>query len=125
MENKQQCTQNLQERDKIEKCSIPYSYSGDNPMVNENNNSKINYFLTGLQQEVGKKGSAELTEHFHRELKDEFTEIGSFNVTFLMQIEVDSNLYEAEVHILHITKTIQGRPRMATASGYQHTTRCE
>ena len=45
-------------------------------MVIYNNNSKVNYFLLGPQQEADRKGITELTQQLHREFKDVFMELG-------------------------------------------------
>ena len=81
------CTNNLQETGKIEKCnintdSIPNSNSRDHPVVIDHNNSKMNYFSAGLQQEVDKKTIVEFTQWLHGEFKDVFMVMGCFNGAF-------------------------------------------
>ena len=72
---------NTQETGKPDKSSIPAtgiltSNNGDKPMVTDNINSKINYFIPGPQQAT--------------EFKDAFAWIGCFNEAFSLQMKLDS-----------------------------------
>ena len=64
-------------------------------MVIENENSKINYFLPGPNQDNDKRASAEITLQLQRDFKDIFTGIGCFDGTFSLQVKTDSKPYQA------------------------------
>ena len=49
------------------------------PMVTNNENGIINYFLPGANQDNDKKVSAEITQQLWRDFKDVFTRIGCFD----------------------------------------------
>ena len=64
----------MQEKGMPEKCNInitgiPNSDSGDNAIVIDNNNSKINYFITAPHQGADMKAGPEITLKLHRDLK--------------------------------------------------------
>ena len=63
----------------INKTGIKYSNNGDKPMLIDNINTKINYFIPGPQQEVAEGASVESMQQFCREFKDVSTEIGCFS----------------------------------------------
>ena len=80
MEDGCQYTNNTQEIGRSDKCSrntagISKSNNRDKPMVIDKINSRISYFIPGLQQEADKKAHAELMQQLNREFKDVFTGI--------------------------------------------------
>ena len=85
---------NTQETDKLKRCSINTdgnlnSNSRDQPMVIYSNNSRINYFILGPQQEANNRTSAESTHQVSIEFKDVLISSGSFNSTLLLQRKLD------------------------------------
>ena len=74
-------------------------------MVIDNNNSKINYFIPGLQQEDDRKASAELTQQLDSEFKGVFMRIRNMSNTFSLQTKPDSKPYQfPDACSQHITK---------------------
>ena len=65
----------------------------DTPMVIDNINGKINYFIPGPQQEVDEKASTEIMQHLHRKCTDVFNGIGFFNDTFSLHMKLESKPY--------------------------------
>ena len=65
------------------------SENKDKPTVTDNENSKINYFLPGPNQNNDKRVSAEITLQLQKDFKDVFTRIGCFDGTFSLQVKPD------------------------------------
>ena len=68
---------------------------GANPMVADNNNNKINYFLLGQCQEADRSVSVKITLQLQKEFKDVFTGVDCFYGMFSLQVKVHSKLYWA------------------------------
>ena len=92
IENKQQCINNMQEMGELVKYniytdSIPNSNSRDNPMVIDDNNSKINYFLPGPNKKLIRKFMQKSCNSYI-----DFMGIECFNCTFSLQTKPNSKL---------------------------------
>ena len=83
--------------------SIPNSNSTDNPVVIDNDNNKINYFLPGPMQEDDNRESAEITQCPHREFKDVFKGIRSVNCAFILQTKPDSEPYPGPPEVYNLS----------------------
>ena len=74
----------------------------DKPMVNDNNNNSIKYFLPGLNSDADKEASFTITQWLQREFKDVFNSIGCFDGTFPLQATPDSKPYQACPDVYHM-----------------------
>ena len=63
-------------------------------MVNNNNNNRIKYFLSGPNNDANKKASDEIPQQLQREVKDIFNGIKFLDGTFSLQVKPDSKLYQ-------------------------------
>ena len=115
---------------KIERCNINIgniasSNSGDNSMVIDNNNSKTNYFLAGLQQEADKKQVQKSHNSYIENSKMCSQDLGVLMAhSHHRQSQIAYYTRTPKVYSLHITNTIQGRPRVATSAEHHPTTLC-
>ena len=129
MENRCQCT-NMQEMGNIEKCninteSIPNSNSRDNLMAIENTNSKITISLQAHKKKLIRKKVQNWHNSYIESSKMCSWELGVLIAYFNLHTKPNSKPYQApKACILQITKTIQGRNKVATVVGHHHTTRC-
>ena len=98
----------MQEAERPQKCytktySISKSNNKDRLMAPDNENSKINYFLLGLNQDNVKKMSAEITQQLQRDFKDVLPGTGCFDGTFSLQVKQDSKPYQASSRCMAYT----------------------
>ena len=89
----------MKEAEKQKKCNINTTgisnlNSKDNPIVTDNNNNKINYFLPGAQQEAYNTTSTEIIQKVYKEFNNVFTGIGYFNDTFSFQTMPENKPYQ-------------------------------
>ena len=82
----------MYEADRPKKCytntdSNSKSNNKDKPTVTDNENSKINYFFPGPNQDNDKRVSPEITQQLQRDFKDVFTRVGCFDGTFSLQVK--------------------------------------
>ena len=61
----------MQETGEPEKCNVntasfPNLNRKDNATIIDNNNRKLNYFISGLQQKADKRASAYITQKLHK-----------------------------------------------------------
>ena len=66
-----------------------------NPVIIDNNNSKISYFNQGPSQETDRRASAKLIWHLQKECKDVFIGKVCFYDTCLLHIKGDIKPYQA------------------------------
>ena len=72
------------ENHNINTYGIPNANSGDNPMVTDNNNSNINYFIFQAHNKKMIREQVHKSYNNYR-VQDVFMRIESFNVTFSLQ----------------------------------------
>ena len=63
-------------------------------MVDTNSNKSTNYFHSGLNCDMDKMKSAELTQQIHKEFNNVFSGIGCIEGTFSFQLKPDSRPYQ-------------------------------
>ena len=72
----------------------------DKPMVTDNDNDNIKYFLPGPNSNNGKRVSVEITQWLQKEFKNLFNGIGCFNGTFSLQVKPNSQPYQAHLRCI-------------------------
>ena len=80
--------------------SISKSNNKDKPIVTDNENSKLNYFLPGPNKDNDKKWSAEITQQLQRDFKDAFIRIGYTDGTFSFWVKPDNKLYQVPLRCM-------------------------
>ena len=100
----------IQEVDRCKKCyknidSNSKSDNKDKQIVIDNENSKVNYFLPGPNQDNDNRVITEITQLLQRDFKDVFTWIGCFDGTFSLQVKPDSKPYQAPLR--HVAYALQ------------------
>ena len=120
MEDGQQYTNNTQETGKPDKCNINTAgiqkfNRAYNPMIIDNNNSKINDFIPGTNKKT--RQQVQKSQKIYMESEGVFTGVECVNSTFSLQTNAGSKPYKpTKVCYQHITKAMQGGTRGATAA---------